>query len=57
MTFFQSDEYNENKEAPETIKREKNYNKMLWRYFQLLIVIFGVLMFQIVSLIALEMNV
>jgi len=57
MTFFESDEYQENKETPETLKKEKNYNKMIGILVKLLIVIFGVLLFQVYALVALEMNV
>lgn len=57
MTFFESDEYKNNKETPETLKKEKNYNKMIGILVKLLIVIFGVLLFQVYALVALEMNV
>jgi len=57
MTFFESDEYLNNKDSPETLKKEKNYNKMIWILVKLLTVIFGVLLFQVYALVALEMNV
>jgi len=57
MTFFESDEYKNNKDSPETLKKEKNYNKMIGILVKLLIVIFGVLLFQVYALVALEMNV